>query len=109
MWSNEAELEAARRRVQAWQASSADRAERAAELSRRLAGLRVTTRGADGLVEVTLDSSGALVDLRLDERTRQQPAARVAEEILATVRAARAELSRRVAEATEESLRADDR
>ncbi|GAA3734340.1 hypothetical protein GCM10022225_15880 [Plantactinospora mayteni] len=108
MWENGAELDAAQQRVDAWQASFADRAERTGELSRRLAGLRVTACGADGLVEATLDSTGALVDLRLDERTRQQPAARMAEEILATVRAARAELLHRVTEATVELLGADD-
>ncbi|MDW5327918.1 YbaB/EbfC family nucleoid-associated protein, partial [Plantactinospora sp. KLBMP9567] len=108
MWNNEAELDAALRRVDAWQASFADRAERVAELSRRLAGLRVTTRGADGLVEVTLDTSGMLVDLWLDERTRQQPAAQVAVEIVATVRAARTELLHRMTEATVESLGAGD-
>ncbi|MDG4786565.1 hypothetical protein O7626_11595 [Micromonospora sp. WMMD1102] len=68
----------------------------------------MTVRGADGLVEATLDPAGALVGLRLDERTRQQPADRVAEEILATVRAARAELLRKVTEATVELLGADD-
>ncbi|MGX7672142.1 YbaB/EbfC family nucleoid-associated protein [Plantactinospora sp. DSM 117369] len=108
MWNNEAELDAAQRRVDAWQAAFADRAERVAALSRRLAGMRVTTRAADGLVEVTLDTSGMLIDLWLDERTRQQPAAQVAVEILATVRTARTELLHRMTEAAVESLGADD-
>ncbi|GIG88476.1 YbaB/EbfC family DNA-binding protein [Plantactinospora endophytica] len=108
MWENKAELDAAQRRVGAWQASFADRADRTAELSRQLTGLRVTTCNPDGLVEVTLDPSGILVDLRLDERTRQWPAARVAAEILATVRAAGTELLREVTEATVRSLGAED-
>ncbi|MEV0810461.1 YbaB/EbfC family nucleoid-associated protein [Micromonospora sp. NPDC050200] len=108
MWADEAELDAARHRVDGWESAVADRATRARALSARLAGLTATAHSADRTVEATVDSSGALVDLRLDERTRAQPAARTAAQVLTTTRKAYAELLRQVTRVTEEMLGPDD-
>ncbi|MFI7214285.1 YbaB/EbfC family nucleoid-associated protein [Micromonospora maritima] len=108
MWADEAALDAATRRLDEWESSLADRAARARDLSTRTRALTGTARSADDLVEVTVDPSGALTDLRLDERTRQHSAAHTARQILATTRAARVDLLRQLTEATTQALGDDD-
>ncbi|WP_433534046.1 YbaB/EbfC family DNA-binding protein [Micromonospora sp. CA-249363] len=104
MWADDAALDAAGRRLDEWESSLAERAERAKALSTRVQELTGTAHTPDRTVLVTVDSAGLLIDLRLDERSRQQPAARTAEQILDTTRAARIDLLRQVAEVTAESL-----
>ncbi|MEV4495362.1 YbaB/EbfC family DNA-binding protein [Micromonospora arborensis] len=104
MWADEAALDAAQRRLDEWESSLAEQAERAKTLSTRMRGLTGTARNVDRTVEVTVDSAGLLIDLRLDERTRQQSAAGTARQILETTRAAVADLLRQVSAAAVESL-----
>ncbi|MEV4389770.1 YbaB/EbfC family DNA-binding protein [Micromonospora sp. NPDC049580] len=104
MWADDAALDAAGRRLDEWESSLAERAERAKTLSARMQELTGSARSADRMIDVTVDSAGLLIDLRLDERTRQQSAARTAQQILDTTRAARTDLLRQVAEVTAESL-----
>ncbi|PYC65481.1 hypothetical protein C7C45_28565 [Micromonospora arborensis] len=104
MWADEAALDAAQRRLDEWESSLAEQAERAKMLSARMRGLTGTARNVDRTVEVTVDSAGLLIDLRLDERTRQQSAAGTARQILETTRAAGADLLRQVSAAAVESL-----
>lgn len=107
MWADEAALDAAARRLDEWESSLAARAARARDLSARTQALTGTARSADGLVEATVDASGLLTGLRLDERVRQHSAAHTARQILAVTRDARADLLRRLTEATTETLGAD--
>ncbi|CCH19410.1 hypothetical protein [Micromonospora lupini] len=104
MWADEAALDAAGRRLDEWESSLAERAERAKTLSARMWELTGTAHNADRTVNVTVDSAGLLIDLRLDERTRQQSAAHTARQILDTTRAARTDLLRQVRAVTVESL-----
>ncbi|MEU7923834.1 YbaB/EbfC family DNA-binding protein [Micromonospora sp. NPDC049107] len=104
MWADDAALDAAERRLDEWESSLAERAERAKTLSTRMRELTGTAHTPDRTVLVTVDSAGLLIDLRLDERTRHQPAARTAEQIVHTTRAARSDLLRQVTEVTTESL-----
>ncbi|MET8280274.1 YbaB/EbfC family DNA-binding protein [Micromonospora sp. NPDC005174] len=104
MWADDAALDAAGRRLDEWESSLAERAERAKTLSTRMQELTGTAHTPDRTVLVTVDSAGLLVDLWLDERTRQQPAARTAQQVVDTTRAARTDLLRQVAEVTAESL-----
>ncbi|MEU8313755.1 YbaB/EbfC family nucleoid-associated protein [Micromonospora sp. NPDC048887] len=108
MWADEAALDAAARRLDEWESSLADRGARARELSARTQALTGIARSADGLVEVTVDASGLPTDVRLDERVRQHSAAHTARQILVVTRAARADLLRRLTEATTETFGADD-
>ncbi|MFI7305868.1 YbaB/EbfC family nucleoid-associated protein [Micromonospora aurantiaca] len=108
MWADEAALDAAARRLDEWESSLTDRAARARDLSARTQALTGTARSADGLVEVTVDTSGLLTGLRLDERVRQHSAAHTARQILAVTRDARADLLRQLTAATTETLGADD-
>ncbi|WFE40282.1 YbaB/EbfC family nucleoid-associated protein [Micromonospora sp. WMMD998] len=108
MWADEAALDAAGHRLDEWESGLADRAARAQALSARARTLTGAARSDDGLVEVTVDPSGLLADLRLDERTRQHSAAHTARQVVAATHAARADLLRRLTEATAETLGADD-
>lgn len=108
MWTDEAALDAVRRRVDDCESAIADRAARNAALTRELTALTATARSADGAIAATVDAAGALVDLRLDERVRGQSAVRTAEQVLATARAAQAELVRRAVAAAEAALGTDD-
>ncbi|MET7669708.1 YbaB/EbfC family DNA-binding protein [Micromonospora luteifusca] len=104
MWADDAALDAAGRRLDEWESSLAERARRARTLSARIQVLTGTAHNTDRTVDVTVDSAGLLVDLRLDERIRQQSAAHTAQQILATTRAARTDLLRQVSKVAVESL-----
>ncbi|MCL7456261.1 YbaB/EbfC family nucleoid-associated protein [Micromonospora echinofusca] len=108
MWADEAALDEATRRLDAWEASIADRAARAKDLASQVQAMRGTATSPDRTIQVTVDSSGLLVDLRLDERTRQHSAAHTARQILETTRAAHADLLSRITEATRGILGAED-
>ncbi|MFE0529974.1 YbaB/EbfC family DNA-binding protein [Micromonospora parva] len=104
MWADDAALDAAEHRLDEWESSLAERAQRARALSTTMRNLTGTARNADRTVEVTVDSTGILIDLRLDERIRQQPATHTARQILETTAAARADLLRQVTTAAGETL-----
>jgi hypothetical protein len=104
MWADDAALDAAERRLDEWESSLAERAERAKALSTTMRNLTGTARNADRTVDVTVDSTGLLIDLRLDERIREQPAAHTARQILETTTAARSDLLRQVSAVTTESF-----
>ncbi|QGN48654.1 YbaB/EbfC family nucleoid-associated protein [Micromonospora sp. WMMD558] len=104
MWADEAALDAAGRRLDEWESAVADRAAKAKALSERVRALTGTASSPDRMVEVTVDAAGSLTDLWLDERVRQQSAARTAQQILATTRAAHADLLRQVTAAASDTL-----
>ncbi|MDG4810583.1 YbaB/EbfC family nucleoid-associated protein [Micromonospora sp. WMMD1120] len=108
MWADDAALDAASRRLDEWESSLVERADRARALAARVRALTGTAHNPDRTVTVTVDSAGQLVDLRLDERIRQQPGSRTAEQILTVSRAARADLLRQITAITTETLGDDD-
>jgi DNA-binding protein YbaB len=101
------DLDSAEQWVDDWQAGFEERATQARELAARLTELTATARSEDGLVEVTVGSSGALVGLELDEDIRRQSAARTAREILATLGAAQAAMTKAATAVTAETVGAD--
>ncbi|XVV17743.1 YbaB/EbfC family nucleoid-associated protein [Actinoplanes sp. CA-131856] len=94
-------------RIEEWQRGFEERAAQARALTERVAGLSATAREGDGIVEVTVGSNGQIVDLRLDEETRRQPAATTARQILSAVTAAKESLARDFAQATDETVGLD--
>lgn len=94
-------------RIDAWERSLTERAERAQELVRRSAHLTAAACSRDGLVEVTVDAEGRVEQIRLDERTRQQPAEITARSLLETIRAANASLLEKFQEIAAETVGAD--
>lgn len=73
-------------------------------MSERLQELRVTMADGNGLAEVTIDSTGALVDLRLGQRIQRVAPEVVARTVMDTIRAAREQLADRSQEIIAETV-----
>jgi hypothetical protein len=101
------DLDDAARMVDDWQAGIEARAVQARELGTRLSALTGSARSDDGLVSVTVGSSGTITGLELKERIRERPAVETARAILATVRAAQASLVAAATAVTAETVGAD--
>jgi DNA-binding protein YbaB len=101
------DLDSAEQWVDDWQAGFEERAAQARELAARLSELTATARSEDGLIEVTVGSSGALVGLELDEDIRHQSADKTAREILATLGAAQAAMTKAATAVTAETVGAE--
>lgn len=101
------DLEDAERMINDWQTDIEARAAQARELSTRLSGLTASAESDDGLVKVTVGSTGAMVRLELAEGIRGRPAAETAEEIMTTLRTAKARLTTAVTEVTRETVGAE--
>ncbi|WP_442933298.1 YbaB/EbfC family nucleoid-associated protein [Micromonospora psammae] len=93
--------------VAEWSASISERAERTQRLASRVAGTSAMASSPDGLVEVRVDSGGALSGLHLDNRITGWPASRVEALIIRTMRQAQAKLVAEVAAAVAETVGAD--
>ncbi len=101
------DLDEAARLVDDWQAGFEARAAQARELASRLGALSASARSDDGLVSVTVGSSGGISELVLKEGIRERPAAETARAILATLRAAQASLTAAATAVTAETVGAD--
>ncbi|MBU2670510.1 YbaB/EbfC family nucleoid-associated protein [Actinoplanes bogorensis] len=97
----------AERMIDDWQTGIEARAAQARELSTRLAAVTATVRSDDGLVELTVGSTGDLVRLELGEGIRGRPAAETARDIMATLRAARRALTAEITEVTTATVGAE--
>ncbi|WP_434740254.1 YbaB/EbfC family nucleoid-associated protein [Micromonospora sp. SH-82] len=104
MWADEDALDAAARRLDDWETTFAGQAQRAAALATRVQQLTGTAHSPDRLVTATVDASGHLIDLRLDDTVRRHPATHTARQILQATRAAYADLVGRVTEAARDTL-----
>jgi hypothetical protein len=107
MFGDEAQLDAAEQWVNDWQAGIEQRAAKARALSERLSGLTATARSRDGLIEVTVSSSGILTDLWLDDGVRRHSGRWIAEQVLAVTRQALDQLTTQVGTATQDILGSD--
>jgi DNA-binding protein YbaB len=76
-------------------------------MSDRLQQARVSATDSDGLVEVTIDSTGRLVDLRLRERVRNAAPDVLAATIMRTVAAAAGQMGERVRQIVTETMGSD--
>jgi hypothetical protein len=76
-------------------------------MSSRLQDLRVTAADDNGLAEVTIDSAGILVDLRLGKQIQRVAPEVTARTIMETLRRARTQLADRSKEIITETLGAD--
>lgn len=93
--------------VRSWTAQVSAQAEAAATLADRVAGLSATATGVDGAVRVTVASTGAVTDLRLDDRVHRLSGADLAAQILAAMRRAQAGLADQVAAAVRDTVGPD--
>lgn len=99
--------EASRQHLTAWKGRIDRLAADTQAMSAQFEGLKVTAADPDGLAQVTVDSSGNLVDLVLSERTRRISTEDTAQAVLAAVRAAKSLVAERSAEIISETLGSD--
>lgn len=83
-------------RLEEWSAEAEERAAQARTFADRVSALTTTATDRDSTVQVTVNASGAVTDLRLADRVRSLPAEQIGERILAVMRAAQAQLASRV-------------
>ena len=100
-------VDSALKRINEWERSIVQRAEQARSIAARASEMSATARSHDGLVEVTVGAEGHLVQLNLDERIRQQPAADTARTVMAALRTAKDDLIRQFETATAETVGTD--
>lgn len=94
----------ARERLEAWKGRIDQLAASTKAMSDRLQELRVTATDRDGMAEVTVDSTGALVDLRLGPLIHRVAPDVVAGTIMQTIREAKAMVAERAQQIIEETL-----
>ncbi|MET7959031.1 YbaB/EbfC family nucleoid-associated protein [Micromonospora zamorensis] len=92
------DADAAENWVRSWSASVSERAAQAQEMSRLVATLSASATSADGAVRVTVAATGVVTELRLSDRVQGWTAARIAEQIMNTMRLAQAQLAEAVAD-----------
>jgi DNA-binding protein YbaB len=96
--------EDAKERLAAWKGRIDKLAADTKAMSDQFQALQVTLRDPRGMAEVTVDSSGSLVDLRLTREIEHAEPSAVARAIMDTVRAAKAELADRSQEIIAETV-----
>ena len=85
-----------------------DRAAAAAQaMSERLGQARISAADGNGLVEVTIDSSGVLLDVRFTERIQRVPPEAVSRAVMTALGIARGKAARLTKEIIDETLGPD--
>lgn len=97
----------AHERLAAWKGRIDKLAADTQAMSTRMRGLRITASDPAGLAEVTVDSTGMLVDLRLTDRIHRATPTTVAQAVMATLRDARNKVAERSQEIITETMGAD--
>lgn len=85
----------ARERLAAWKGRIDKLAADTKSMSDQLQGLRITAHDQAGMAEVTIDSTGTMVDLKLTDRIGKATPETVAATIMATLGSARRQLAER--------------
>lgn len=93
--------------LESWAASIDTQAERAVQLSRRVAALAGAAQTPDGSIRVTVGSSGQVTELKLDDRVRRLRGEELAGQIMSVMRQAQASLSTLVAREVQATVGAD--
>lgn len=107
MGSGGVDIEAVRERLRGLQESAAQRAAATQRLSEELQSITATATDEAHVVTVTVDSSGNVSDLRLTERIRGRQPDWLSETIMATIKAARANLAEQTREAVGRTIGED--
>ena len=101
------DIDAAEDWLDSWTASVSAQAERAAELSRRVAALTGSAESRDGSIKVTVGSSGQVESLELTDRVDRVPGAELSRRIMAVMRDAQARLAAQVSAQVEQTVGSD--
>lgn len=94
----------ARQRLEAWKGRIDKLAADTKAMSDRFQQLQVTKKDRDGMAEVTVDSTGSLVGLKLSREIDRSAPDVIAATIMSTIRAAKAELAERSQEIVAETV-----
>lgn len=97
----------ARERLEAWRGKIEKLAADTKDMSDRFQALQVTRSDQNRMTEVTVDSSGSLVALRLTREIERASPDVVAATIMSTIRAAKAELAEMTQEIIEDTVGAE--
>ncbi|MGH3860122.1 YbaB/EbfC family nucleoid-associated protein [Actinokineospora sp.] len=99
--------DAARERLAAWKGRIDKLAADTQAMSTRLQRVQVTAVDPGGLAEVTVDSSGSLVNLRLTDRIHKAAPDAVAQAVMAALRQAREQVAQQSQEVIAETMGPD--
>jgi len=99
--------DAARERVAAWKGRIDQLAADTQAMSDRLQQVRISAADPGGLAEVTVDSTGALVGLRLTDRIQRTAPDVVAQAVMSLVRQARGQAAQRSQEVIADTMGQD--
>jgi DNA-binding protein YbaB len=99
--------DASREYLRSWRENIDRTAARAAAMAERLQQLRTTAKDGNGLAEVTIDSSGVVLDLTLTDRIHRHTPEAVARAVMTALREARATAARRAQEIAVETMGPD--
>jgi DNA-binding protein YbaB len=99
--------DASREYLRSWQERVDQTAARTQAMSDRLAQLRTTAKDGNGLAEVTIDSTGVLLNLDLTDRIHQYEPDVVARAVMTALREARTKAAERSREIAVETMGPD--
>jgi DNA-binding protein YbaB len=99
--------DASRAYLRSWKANVDAAAERAQAMAERLQRLRTTATDDNGLAEVTVDSSGVLLDLELTDRIHRFAPDAVARAVMSALRTARQKTARQAHDIAVETMGPD--
>jgi len=94
----------ARQRLEAWKGRIDKLAADTKTMSDRFQQLQITKKDRDGIAEVTVDNTGALIGLKLGRDIDRSAPDVIAATIMSTIREAKAELAERTQEIVEETI-----
>ena len=96
--------DASRAYLRSWKANVDAAAERAQAMAEQLQRLRITAKDDNGLAEVTIDSSGVLLDLQLTDRIQRYSPDAVARAVMSALREARQKAARQAHDIAVETM-----
>lgn len=97
----------ARERLAAWKGRIDKLADDTLSMSQQLQGVRIVAKDPSGMAEVTIDSTGAMVNLKLTDRITPASPEAVAAAIMATLADARRQLAQRSKEIVADTIGTD--
>ncbi|HET9137785.1 YbaB/EbfC family nucleoid-associated protein [Actinophytocola sp.] len=90
--------------VRRWAAAVEAKAARYQIMQAQVGEITATESSPDGVVEVTVGASGLVTDLRISDRSRELPGARLAALVLDTMRRAQSRITDKVAEVAQQTI-----
>ncbi|MEV6344040.1 hypothetical protein [Actinoplanes sp. NPDC051851] len=101
------DIDAAEEWLDQWSASVGARAQDAARLAQRVSDVTARAGNRDESIVVTVASTGAIIDLRLEERVHEVPARELSRRILDVMRTAQHRLNDEISAAVRDTVGRD--